>query len=944
MRLYVFIAYIFTVSSIKTLYCAERPKNIQQPQEKLFDVHELSQRNTPTYCDDQTASDFSRNEECNEALTQSLPHIPKYVSKFSTHQNEENFIHDLRNYASSKLLLQKQAFLKIHPRLQGNNGVLPVTYRSADQRGRKLKSTRVNNDFRVEDEFNQCLNRAEFEATKEVSIAINEELKKPYNDEQLKNSQNEYLANLLFDSLLLESVFDDKVESDKQLKDLSERLEDADDEVRRKKNAVGYAKTRSGHRDRLLTKDQITERTIKAQEALDQAIKAKQDIKNEINKSVEQHQQVNAFFFSNPLLFNQTNIFEKNNFKKSKMQTTSIDLLKNITKKSNKDISGNDFINKSLTVLRNRSATANELAHIREQLYFVVTNDSELRDKLFKQSESSVAEQLNTMDETLAQICKNNGEDLHHSQRLVEELFANSHNNDYQKTHCALLEKSPMTDSNLALYGVIAAGMLASGIFAPIGFGLALTVGGLALSGVGLYDTIKLHDKYKVSQGLSLVSLEDQEVARRDLRVLRQSIGWNIADGILLPLDAVSLVAKSANSTGKVRYISEKPENYVDELSETKLPHYKTGKTYEHSARSKVFLSKKMLEKESHYISKKIKNDPLYLQLRNFKGEDYHSFRQIFDQLFSKYPSDTGLQHFDFVIKKYNGEHLDDFQLIKATDISEETVNPNRVLIKLNTSESSTHTIKLDVDSHFGADDQRVVIDQFKEMLQHFTRDEITELHHLKVYNAYAYAKNTRAHVSDEGILRTKLEMSFFAMTPTKHAFFDADSFKTFVHEMGHIMAKRYFGSYTPPGYKDVIRLDKKTVSSYGNTASEEDFAETLALYFNLRINFKNEGNAIADFPFDMKELDPFVRYEKSLDLHKQFSIGRLDSGLLSAAEIREAYYHRFRYLDELFAKDPELRKTFVAKLATYQNGILTFGLGTSVLGGATTYFLIEKN
>lgn len=54
-------------------------------------------------------------------------------------------------------------------------------------------------------------------------------------------------------------------------------------------------------------------------------------------------------------------------------------------------------------------------------------------------------------------------------------------------------------------------------------------------------------------------------------------------------------------------------------------------------------------------------------------------------------------------------------------------------------------------------------------------------------------------------------------------------------HEFGHMLAAQVFNSMTPPAaWKEAIKLDKASVSKYGDTMIEEDFAETVELYLRL--------------------------------------------------------------------------------------------------------------
>lgn len=269
-----------------------------------------------------------------------------------------------------------------------------------------------------------------------------------------------------------------------------------------------------------------------------------------------------------------TEFFESGSIKASKFTIESIKRIKSLESHSDTTQSGLDFLDDFKSKFNYNEPSVELDEQVKARLDFVLKNDSKLFEQLLNYARENSFKQMEKIDKSISAICNNDGNKLHHFKPLSRKVLiqnmaqARKNNEDMGKVkksfieaHCSLIEDEPYSDSNLGIYAAIGAGMLATGVFAPVGLGVVMASGGIALAGVGLYESQLALNLVNQSAGLSVAELVDKDRARRDLSDFRVAAGWSVADGILFPLDALVVggrVVKSiTRNSKKVKNVNE---------------------------------------------------------------------------------------------------------------------------------------------------------------------------------------------------------------------------------------------------------------------------------------------------------------------------------------------------------------------------------------------------
>lgn len=321
-----------------------------------------------------------------------------------------------------------------------------------------------------------------------------------------------------------------------------------------------------------------------------------------------------------------------------------------------------------------------------------------------------------------------------------------------------------------------------------------------------------------------------------------------------------------------------------------------------------------MFEKEAAYIDKKIKSDPLYTSIlnstniKNATDQDINEFVNKFQLLFQKFPDDKGLKHYDRVLKYQEGE-IKEFTPINSDSISIKNTKYSNVFnVEFNLKKGS-HRIKVYVDKDYSSDEINQIVYTFKNILSNFPEEEIKALDKMNIFKEKetSWAGQVRP-ISNLRSLIGKEQTTVMEFPSSKRfrADGDHDMYRLFLHEMGHVFALKRAENFTPSGWRNAMRMDGNSISTYGNTNSSEDFAESVMMYLSMRLLHTKENLGF----------DPFARtptenlVSKANQIKSSFTsrplIAAYENNIPAANLARNVYYHRFRYLDNFFEKNPE--------------------------------------
>jgi len=306
------------------------------------------------------------------------------------------------------------------------------------------------------------------------------------------------------------------------------------------------------------------------------------------------------------LLTEPTDVLEKGDFRKSQLMLEAIAELKKIKKQSTKvgTLSGTDYLDSALCSQRPGGINCGPVnsENLQVSLFFLLDNNSDLFNKMKELTVSEEKKHLAKIDKGMKLMCKDGGEKLHHFQPLVNKLMeqrlqkekGNIKNSvevlrNLQTTHCKMLDDVPFNKSNAGFYAATAGAMLATGLFTPVSMGIALTAGGVVFAGIGYSEYLEKQNYKSQSQSLAEINLEDLQKAREDLSRYRTSLGWTIADGVLLFLDGVPLTAKAF----KVLRGSRSGDDMLEIAEDSKLAggNNRTTSDYPMSANRRRFLN-----------------------------------------------------------------------------------------------------------------------------------------------------------------------------------------------------------------------------------------------------------------------------------------------------------------------------------------------------------------
>ena len=264
----------------------------------------------------------------------------------------------------------------------------------------------------------------------------------------------------------------------------------------------------------------------------------------------------------------------------------SIKLLKNQKTSGSSTIGGDEFVEQFKKIFRNKDKyDQNYESKVLENITFFLENNNDSLKKLSNLAKKEVADKVTEIDESIEDICDSDGERLHHFKPLVNRAklqnlsLAKENGQDitslkkiYEQTHCDLINQKPYSESNLGVYAAIGAGMLATGVLAPVGIGVVLATGGIAFATVGAYETYEAYNNLTLTRGLANVDLVSRERARKDLSNYRAAVGWTIADGVLFPLDAIVVGGKVTKSLARLNVSEGKTISKPNKLEAKNAP------------------------------------------------------------------------------------------------------------------------------------------------------------------------------------------------------------------------------------------------------------------------------------------------------------------------------------------------------------------------------------
>jgi len=575
-----------------------------------LDFDEYITSTTPPYCESidnfisidegecRRINEYSKNDE--------ISHLVQFSSKLS----RDNLRNDLMNLSIRKLLKTKYDLWSAFPSF--------ISHTVSDENFNTInKCDEENKTLGLKEYWNELTGNFSNKKTKEVEA-----------------KQKAIVIQAMLDSLKVNAVWDSKKQVDDELEKSFEKRRQLEMELKviedfqsgefQKKQSKRVTSNLVGMTSNELI---VSSRSKKMNQEIKEKILHELDLINiSIKNLIPKREHLNEIVFSNPYTIESTSVFESGKIKKSEFLNTVVEGIQSIKNHSKITQSGPEFIkNVSNDFITQKYPDKFFDQNLRALLDFVLENDKKLFETLLEKAQVSTHTKIEEISESIKQICETKGEKLHHFKPLVREALIhnlslakkeninlNNTVDAFQDAQCEMISEVPYTDSHLGIYGAIGAGMLATGVLAPVGAGVVLVAGGIAFSSVGAYETYNAYNSSNLSLGLAHVNLADEERAREDLSLYRSALGWSIADGLLLPLD-FGVVKKVVEQTNKIKIKNKMKE--IDKM----LPKGGASPSQVTEAKIKPHLHRSQL---SYSNLKRLENreiDPVELKLRNNK-------------------------------------------------------------------------------------------------------------------------------------------------------------------------------------------------------------------------------------------------------------------------------------------------------------------------------------
>ena len=246
-----------------------------------------------------------------------------------------------------------------------------------------------------------------------------------------------------------------------------------------------------------------------------------------------------------------------------------------------------------------------------------IIDDKSNYKKLSKASTTEIKKELSRIDSLSEKLCDIDSNQLHANPDLVNftlnQMYSKAKNKDslknqvrmWQAGYCHLLDKEPISDggSNLAAIGGFVLLGIGVGLqFIPVAgnaIGYGLIAGGVALSGIGVVETVDKSEKLKEDIALYSAGFGGYKNILDSKEDLASSLKWSIADAVLLPLDLHAL--KAMKNSNKIK---------VPPTSNPKLPN--GYKRYDHEQRAAIDKIEKDLGRDFKRLNNKYNPDNVH--------------------------------------------------------------------------------------------------------------------------------------------------------------------------------------------------------------------------------------------------------------------------------------------------------------------------------------------
>jgi hypothetical protein len=534
---------------------------------KNYDDFVLS--TVPSYCENK--EEALELKDCIDIKYTSSNGNLNSLIRFQENLEQSSLRKDLINISLKKLLNAKAKSLTLFPGLRPRKSDYNISHpfnlviRDPKRRRRALKDiVSVKNGSSIDSCFKNYpdLNLDDFSNELKNEISKNEK-----SSEEILKDQKQLISQMILDSLKVESVWKDKINTDKEIKEKFKERVKIEKELRLIENVLsGRFKEKQSKRvtnsflgmsSQELIVSTRSKKTNK--EILSKRIETLRKINADISILNIKREKNNSIIFKNPLLVDSTSMFESGDIKRSKFQERSMDLILSQKGNGKSTQDGSSFFSSFSKKFKNGENLDSQLD---ARIDFILENDKTKFNELLYLAKKATAESISEIDNSIEEVCDTDGEKLHHFKPLVREAMVQNlsmtHKSggdlglmktSFQRAHCSMITNEPYSDSNLGVYAAIGAGMLATGFLAPVGVGVILAGGGVAFATVGAVETYNALNTVKLSEGLSQVSLVEKERAREDLSNFRVAASWTVADGILFPLDAISIGGRIVSTT-----------------------------------------------------------------------------------------------------------------------------------------------------------------------------------------------------------------------------------------------------------------------------------------------------------------------------------------------------------------------------------------------------------